>query len=316
MNRIVCGWALVAVSIAVATTSQVALGAERPTCESLAAQFEARRTELAAPQVSAALFAAADNGCEALALRLLGSGASVAARDRTGGTALTHAARNGQVALVRLLVAHGSEVNQRTVQGATPLFIAVEKDQTASVAALVALGADVNLPGGAGVSPVSAAAFNGNLSVVTLLLDHHADPAVVDLSGKSPIAYAAARGHEKIVARLLAAGIDVRARYGHDLTVLMWAAGSSPDVLPSDGAKLAVLLQEGAEVNAQDDRGRTALMMAAGLGHGETVSALLLGGADPALRDYAGKGAADLASSDIIKTELNSRPSPAKARLQ
>ena len=47
----------------------------------------------------------------------------------------------------------------------------------------------------------------------------------IDKTGKAPIVYAAGLGFTPIVRRLLDAGVDVNARYGNDLTVLMWAAG-------------------------------------------------------------------------------------------
>lgn len=279
--------------------------AEGSTCAGLAAQFEARRAELAAPQVSAALFASADNGCEQLALRLFETGASVLARDRTGGTALTHAARSGQATLVRLLAAHGAEINQRNVHGASPLYVAVERNRTAAAQALIELGADVNLPGNSNVPPVSAAAYNGNLELVDLLMARHADASVTDLTGKSPVLYAAAAGHGAVVAKLLQTGIDVNARYGHRLNVLMWAAGHANDVLPGDGVRLvSMLLDQGAAVDAVDDRGRTALMIAAGAGHDDIVQRLLAGGADPGRRDGEGKTAADLAETDALRGAL------------
>ena len=286
-----------------------ASAADTAACDTLASQFEARKATLEAPQVSAALFASADSGCDALATRLLDSGASVAARDRMGGTALTHAARGGHEPVVQLLLARGAEINLRTVEGATPLFVAAEQNRLGTARILVEHGADVNVPGRAGVTPLSAAAYNGNLELVDLLLAHRADPSVRDLSGKVPIVYAAARGFAPIVTRLLAAGADVNAAYGSDLTLLMWAAGYADDVPVDDGVALVgVLLDKGAALDAQDDRGRTALMTAAELGHGEVVDLLVRRGARTDMRDKAGKSAADLTSSTEIRSKLAALP--------
>ena len=286
--------------------------ADTQTCDTLASQFEARRASLDAPQVSAALFASADGGCAALATRLLEAGASVAARDRLGGTALTHAARTGHEAVVRLLLAHGADIDIRTVEGATPLFAAVERNHAAAAQALIEAGANINLPGRAGVTPLSAAAFNGSKKVVDLLLAHGADPTVGDLSGKVPIVYAAARGFTPVVLDLLGKGADVNAVYGNRLTVLMWAAGHANDVPVDDGVALVtLLLDKGAAVDARDDRGRTALMTAAELNHAEIVGLLLQRGADPMVRDRDGKTAADLASAEQVRVALReSRPMP------
>ena len=91
----------------------------------------------------------------------------------------------------------------------------------------------------------------------------------------------------------------------------MWAAGHA-DNAPQDGGQRTVklLLARGAKVDLVDDRGRSALMIAAGLGHAEIVKTLIEAGADRALRDKAGKSAADLATSPEIKAILR-RPEPA-----
>ncbi|MCW6506635.1 ankyrin repeat domain-containing protein [Lichenifustis flavocetrariae] len=278
------------------------------TCDALTAQYEARHATLEAPQVSAALFSAAENGCDTLTARLLDAGASTAARDRTGGTALTHAARAGHDKVVELLLGHGADIDERTVEGATPLYAAAEKDRLKAARALVAHGANVSLPGRAGVPPLSAAAYNGDLAMVNLLLDHGADPATPDASGKVAVLYAAARGFVPVVTRLLATGVGVNAVYANKLTLLMWAAGYANDVPVDDGVKLvSLLLDKGATIDAKDDRGRTPLMIAAELGHDEVVDLLLQRGAARDAHDGAGKTAADLAPSEELKAKLAAR---------
>ena len=285
--------------------------ADSTTCDKLASSYEARRTTLEAPQVSATLFAAAEANCATLATHLVNEGASVAARDRLGGTALPHAARAGHAPVIRLLLARGAELNIRTVEGTTPLFVAVEQNRTAAAQALVEAGADVNIPGKGAVTPLGAAAINGNSTLIDLLLERGADPALADLGGKVPIVYAAGRGFTPVVSRLLAAGTDVNARYGNRLTVLMWAAGHANDVPVDDGVQLVtMLLDRKAEVDARDDRGRTALMTAAELGHAEIVGLLLKHGADPNARDLAGKKAADLTSAEPVRALLASVAAP------
>ena len=63
-----------------------------------------------------------------------------------------------------------------------------------------------------------------------------------DATGKSAMVYAAARGFDDIVRRLLEAGVDPRARYGNDLTALMWAAGHEDGVGPAAVARVVELL--------------------------------------------------------------------------
>ena len=105
--------------------------------------------------------------------------------------------------------------------------------------------------------------------------------------------------------RLLAVGIDPTAVYGNDLTGLMWAAGHSNDVPEAEGlATVDVLLAAGAPVGSADNRGRTALMIAAGRGHTAIATRLIAAGADPDARDKKGKTAADLAATDEVRAVL------------
>ena len=65
---------------------------------------------------------------------------------------------------------------------------------------------------------------------------------------------------------------------------MMMAAGSN-DVADI----MTLLIDRGARLDDQDNRGRTALMIAASLGHEKAVEVLLARGADKGLRDKAGK---------------------------
>ena len=90
--------------------------------------------------------------------------------------------------------------------------------------------------------------------------------------------------------RLLARNIDVNARYPHDLTLLMWASGADEKVPETEAIKVVTyLLDAGAHIDDRDARGRTALMIAAEGGRAEVATLLLARGADPSLKDNAGK---------------------------
>jgi ankyrin repeat protein len=166
-------------------------------------------------------------------------------------------------------------------------------------------GADPNAVNKRKVTPLIAAAYNGNFLIVKLLLDAGASIGGVDATGKGALVYAAAKGFSRIVGALLDAGESVNSRYGYSLTALMWASGHTNEVPPSDGAKtVSLLLARGADLTARDDRGRTALMIAAQRGHKHIVELLLDHGADRTMADNEGKTAWDLATDPELRELL------------
>jgi ankyrin repeat protein len=207
--------------------------------------------------------------------------------------------------MVDLLLTRGAPLDARNLAGATALFFAVEGNHIPVAHRLIERGADVNLAGRSGVTPVAAAAYRGNNTLVEELLTHGADERAPDDTGKPPIVYAAAGARFDVVTRLLARKIDINARYPNDLTLLMWASG--PDEKASETQAIKVvsyLLDEGAHIDDRDARGRTALMIAAEGGRAEIANLLLARGADPSLKDKAGKSAADLTVLSSLRERL------------
>jgi ankyrin repeat protein len=273
-------------------------------CQGLSRNYEIAQPQ-SAIETSLTLFSAVDGNCVELATKLLDQGASLEARDRLGAKPLSHAARSGNLQMVDLLLARGAPIDARNLSGATALYFAAEGNHTAVVQRLIERGADVNLPGRGGVSPIAAAAYAGNDIIFDALLADGADARAPDDTGKPPIVYAAAGARSAIMKRLLAHNIDVNARYRNDLTLLMWASGPD-DLVPQPRAIQIVthLLDAGAHIDDRDDRGRTALMIAAEGGHSEIANLLLARGADPALSDKAGKRAADLTLLSSLRERL------------
>ena len=299
---------LFSAGFAVLSAASVAVGAESERCQELGRGFQVAKPQISAIEKSLTLFSAADGNCIALATELLDSGASVDARDRFGARPLSHAARFGHLEMVDLLLAHGAPIDARNLAGATALYAAAERGHVSVAQRLIERGADVKLPGRSGISPVSAAAYAGSDAIVEALLAHEADERVPDDTGKPPIVYATARARLDIVKRLLARNIDINARYPHDLTLLMWASGADEKVGETEAIEVVkYLLDAGAHIDDRDARGRTALMIAAEGGRAEIATVLLARGADPSLKDKAGKRAADLTALSSLRERLEAR---------
>lgn len=92
--------------------------------------------------------------------------------------------------------------------------------------------------------------------------------------GVTPLMYASLYGRASSVRSLLDAGADPNARNDAGATALMWAV--------DDEAKTALLLSRGADANARSLDGRTPLMIAASRARSSAILTLLLDkGADP-----------------------------------
>jgi uncharacterized protein len=269
-------------------------------CRSQEQRYEQIERQPSSIEMNAALFSAADKGCLDLVKRLIEAGASVEARDRLGAKPLARAAAAGEPEIVTLLLDHGAPIDAQSLDGSTALTQAAEAGRLPVVRLLVERGAQVNLSGRTGITALSAAAYMGSLPIVQFLMEKGADPKVIDTTQKTAIVYAAARGFFPVVRLLLDHGID--------LTALLWAAGHSAEAGVSDVAEvMTLLIERGARLDEQDNRGRTALMIAAELGHTPAVDLLLAHGADKSLKDKQGKTAGDLTSLTELRDKLAGR---------
>ena len=274
-------------------------------CQGIEQNYEQIERGASTVEINDLLFKATDKGCQDLARSLLEAGASLEARDRFGAKPLSHAAAAGQIELVTLFLDHGAPIDARDLDGSTAMFKAAETGRLEVVKLLAERGAQVDLPGRSAVTPLSAAAFMGSAPIVAFLIEKGADPNWIDGTQKAPIVYAVGRAFPAVCAVLLEHGVDVNAKYGNDLTALMWAAGYSAEAGVKDAVDVMTLFMDhGARLDDQDNRGRTALMIAAELNHAAAVDLLLSRGADKNLKDKQGKTAADLTSLTALREKL------------
>jgi ankyrin repeat protein len=183
--------------------------------------------------------------------QLIQQGADPNKRNDAGATALMWAALD--LEKTRVLVAHGADVNARSDDGRTPLMVAAGRPGgAATVKLLLAKGAKPNPTGNpmSESSPLLEAALAGDPETTQTLLDKGAE--VKDIGGLA-VAWAAGAGCAKCVDLLMAQKMDAM-----QYTIALVA------VSVLDQPKLVrQLIDRGADVNAADPNGRTALMYAA-----------------------------------------------------
>ena len=238
--------------------------------------------------VDRALQAVARHGDPGLFELLLGKGPSPESR----GAALYWAASRGHIDLARRLLDEGVDPNDQS--GRLPLGGAAYDGHLEIVKLLVDRGADVNAvdrgSGGSGETALHVATraqrLEGalRLEIVRLLLKAGANVNVRNKDGITPLMNAL---EEKDIALLLIAGrADVNARTNDGVTPLMLAAARHLTDM------IQPLVNLGAEINVQNDRGWTPLMYTAGaidsVDDPQTVQALLDKGADSNAQDRNG----------------------------
>ncbi|BCS96354.1 hypothetical protein DSLASN_19860 [Desulfoluna limicola] len=185
------------------------------------------------------------------------------------------------------------------LQGA--LLIALGNDDIDEAATLLKQGADVNTPiSQAGQTPIMAAE---SLKMAQLLLHHGANPAALDHDGGNAIHYAVSRKNAvELIAFFAAHGAAINA-VGWDNEAPLFVAisylhetrGSTPPPEPSPEQLLKALVAHGADVNAVDEYGNTALMIATVQDNAELVELLLSLGADLTIKGPGGHTAEETA---------------------
>ena len=144
------------------------------------------------------------------------------------------------------------------------------------------------------------AVMNNNLDEVLEALNNGADASAINMmTGQSALIYAANNGNAPIVNLLLENGANVNDQDDEGNTPLMIASERGHQ------ETVKLLIESGANMNAQDEYKRTALMRASEDGRSNVVTTLLKKGADVNAKDKWNKTALMKASlnehDDIVK---------------
>lgn len=229
---------------------------------------------------------------------LLEHGADINAKDNNGGTALSFEAASGQIDKVQTLLDHGALPDTHVCANAA------SSGNVSLLKLLLDRGANVNAKTQQGEFPLKLAAIGLHKNCVQLLLDRGADVNATDATGQTalaaimPVVSTPVAGSRPVNpapvpvgGRFIGGRQMVSGAFKEDLPaeiarlLLDHGAKIQPDMLinavPTGNIKLCrLLLARGADVNAGNNLGVTALMPAASLGKIEMVRLLLQHGAD------------------------------------
>jgi ankyrin repeat protein len=226
-------------------------------------------------------YAVRDTQGDGLLTLMLQHGADPNAQDRAGTSLLMYAIYQNNMSWVRTLLDHGAKPDLANADGDTPLMWAAYQDDTEVVARLLASGVEVDHKNNRGETALMYTLANfGAGKPQDMLLDAGADVNLQDKNGATPFLYALYT-NSRSCAQMIAKGADVRRAVpasaanqrldvhmeeefgamdaGFPLNV---PVGATPLMLAARGhdpALVKALLAKGADVNAHDSKGQSAL---------------------------------------------------------
>lgn len=208
---------------------------------------------------------------------LLLAGADVNALDDGGQTALHFAARRGDrnAGVARALLSAGADASLR--HGRFNLSALEESIRSRSFGVLDALiehGADLKATCCFGWTPLHISVIGGNIIAIETLRQAGADIEARDVEGSTPLHLAVDLGRLEVLRCMLErCGVDIDALDDRGRSALQLAAAGSNSSLAA--AMVQALLEAGASIGDRDPRGRSALDRAAIAGNAEVLSAII-----------------------------------------
>ncbi len=209
---------------------------------------------------------------EAFALELLARGADPFGPSREGDPAATLAVRLGWARLLRELCGIGVDLNVRDSHGMSPLHLAAALGRAPMLRVLVAHGAAPDLLAADGQTPLGVALSSGRRDLADWL-DWRGWSLPRRPLRDSDVPAAAIVGDADAVRRLLDLGLSVDAVDNQGCTALLRAAGGG------HGALIDLLLVRGADPQCAANSGATPLSAAVSMRHADIVDRLIEAGA-------------------------------------
>lgn len=201
------------------------------------------------------------------------------------------------------------------------IFTAIDNNKLAEVQAEVTANPNVissKFDAYTGMTPLMRAAMQGRQDIFDFLVSRGASLTEADNAGFTPIIYAANGGHVAIVKQIVAKNpktVQVITKSGETpvLAILSRYTANIQDkrVVPNTKEYLhkiediiQFLLNNGVPVNAKNNAGTNALMLAAGSGLESVVDILLSKGADICAKGPFNRTVSDFAANQTLRDKL------------
>lgn len=222
---------------------------------------------------------------------------------------------NNDTAKAKTLLSKGAQANLTTIGKDNDLVAAIDKKDFNTASMLIAYAAEKGIDVTPVIPSLSKAVETNNKELIAFLIDSvKQNPDTKDMSAKNyPIASAILTGNLELAKMLLAAGANLNIQNDKGLTPLMLVMGSL-EAAQQDQAKESIrgivrfVLQNGAKIDATDNKGQTAIFYAVGQQDIPTIDLLLTAGADINHKNNAGETAIFMPAKDgnieLVKTLL------------
>lgn len=181
------------------------------------------------------------------------------------------------------------DVNRLLPDNSSLLAWAVETQDPKLVRLLLTKGADTRTPNGNRFTPLIQACRYGNSEIINALLDHEADPNSAIEDATSAFQLCAGSASTEDLARMVRQGANINAENNYGQTALMWSANFGKV------KNLNYLINIGAAINHQTKEGYSPLFFAIKSHNLEVVKAAISQGADLFATTQDGTTAAQLA---------------------
>jgi ankyrin repeat protein len=195
---------------------------------------------------------AADQSNPAIMQLLIDRGAIIDATAYKGATALHIAASFGNLETVKLLHAKGADIDNQDQDELIPLHLAAYKGRVEVIEYLVQNNANYRTRAATFIAPLHLAIYGGYVAAVEKLLQLDSNPKTyieLEAENKSrPLHIAAYKAHAGIVSLLINKGADMDAQDRDGFTALHWAA------LKGYPAVVQVLLAKGANKKLENKK--------------------------------------------------------------
>ncbi|MGY5353768.1 ankyrin repeat domain-containing protein [Wenyingzhuangia sp. IMCC45467] len=236
---------------------------------------------------------------------LASKGFKLNVENKDGQTPLTIlASKTKDVELIQFLLDAKNDANKVDNSGNNALINAAEKNSKDVVELLASNTIDINTKNSLGETALSNAVQGNTLEVVSYLLNHGASVNVQDKDGYSLLHYWAKSGKQRnapskpnqdILTLLVSKGLNAKGSQPNGNTLLHEAVQENNIHLIKQSLTLGV------DINAKNNEGNTALLLAAlNAKNTEVLNLLIANGADKKTTSSFGETAFDLASENEI----------------